>query len=175
MAFSDPQKIIEAFGISEGATVADFGTGTGFYAVAAAKAVKDIGKVYAIDIQQDLLNRLKNSAHISKLNNIEVIHGDVEHSGGARIKENSVDVAIVANILFQAENKESLVEEAKRIVKPGGRVLVVDWSDSFGGMGPRPESVFSKEEARSLFEKKSFVFVSELFAGDHHYGLIFRK
>jgi ubiquinone/menaquinone biosynthesis C-methylase UbiE len=175
MAFSDPQKIIDSFGISEGLSVADLGAGTGFYTLAAARAVGGNGKVYAVDIQQDLLTRLKNTAHTEKLHNIEVIHGDIEHVSGTRIREATVDVVIAANVMFQLENKEGLVDEAKRILKSSGRVLLVDWSDSFGGLGPKDDMVFTQQDAKALFEKKGFNFVSGVVAGDHHYGLIFRK
>jgi ubiquinone/menaquinone biosynthesis C-methylase UbiE len=175
MAFSDPAKIIDDFGIQEGAVVADLGAGTGYYSLAAAKAVGANGRVYSVDIQQDLLSRLKNAAHAAKIRNIEVIHGDIEHVNGTRLREHSVDAVIVANVIFQLDNKEGLADEAVRILKPSGRVLLVDWSESFGGMGPQPNMVFTQQQARELFEKKGFTFVSGVVSGDHHYGLIFRK
>jgi ubiquinone/menaquinone biosynthesis C-methylase UbiE len=175
MAFSDPKKIIEDMSIQEGSRVADLGAGTGFYSLAASEVVGPNGRVYAVDIQQDLLSRLKNSAHNVKSHNIEVIHGDIEHVGGTRLLEQSIDVVIVANVMFQLDNREGLADEALRILKPSGRILVVDWSDSFGGMGPQPNMVFTQQTARELFEKKGFVFVTGILAGDHHYGLIFRK
>jgi ubiquinone/menaquinone biosynthesis C-methylase UbiE len=175
MAFSDPQKNIEQLGIQEAGTVADLGAGSGFYTMEAAKAVGPNGRVFAIDVQQDLLSRLKNSAHQAKTHNIEVIHGNIEELNGTRLRENSVDVVIAANVMFQLDSKEGMVDEAKRILKSSGRVLVVDWIESFGGMGPQPESVFNQSEAKTLFEKKGFSFVSGIVAGDHHYGLIFRK
>jgi ubiquinone/menaquinone biosynthesis C-methylase UbiE len=175
MAFSDPQKNIEQLGIQEAGTVADLGAGSGFYTMEAAKAVGPNGRVFAIDIQQDLLSRLKNLAHQSKIHNIEVLHGNIETLNGTRLREESIDVVIVANVMFQLDSKEGLVDEAKRILKSSGRVLVVDWTESFGGMGPQPESVFNQSEAKALFEKKGFSFVSGIVAGDHHYGLIFRK
>jgi ubiquinone/menaquinone biosynthesis C-methylase UbiE len=175
MAFSDPAKIIEDIGIQEGSIVADLGAGSGFYSLAAAKVVGPAGKIYAVDIQQDLLTRFKSAAHQAKLLNIEVIHGDIEQAHGTRIADRTIDLAIAANVLFQLENKEGLADEALRILKPSGRLLVVDWSDSFGGMGPQPNMVFTQQAARTLFEKKGFTFVTAVVAGDHHYGLIFRK
>lgn len=175
MAFSDPQKIIDQCGLLEGQTVADLGAGSGFYSLAAAKLVGESGKIYAVDIQQDLLARIKSMAQAAKLHNIEVVHGDIEHPGGTRIRDASVDLALATNVLFQIENKEGFVNEIKRIVKPGGRVLVVDWSDSFGGMGPQPEFVVEEDKAKALFEKKGFTLVNSIFAGDHHYGFIFRN
>jgi ubiquinone/menaquinone biosynthesis C-methylase UbiE len=175
MAFSDPQKIVEQLHVADGTVVADLGTGTGFYALAVAHAVGEHGKVYAVEIQQGLLTRLKTAAHAQKLKNIEYVHGDVETLGGSRIKEHSIDVAIAANILFQVEDREQFIQEIKRILKPGGQVLVVDWTDSFNGLGPLPDMVVTQQDAKTMFEQQGFNFVSPVIAGDHHYGLIFRN
>ena len=175
MAFSEPKKIIDDFGIREGVTVVDLGAGTGFYTLAAAEAVGDYGKVYAVDVQQDLLSRIKTTAHIRHLKNIEVIHGDMEQLGGTHLKDNIADVGIAGNVLYQIEHKEDFVHEVFRILKSGARLLLVDWVDSFGGLGPQPEFVVTSSQARELFEKNGFNFVSGIVAGDHHYGLIFRK
>ncbi|MDQ3076663.1 MAG: class I SAM-dependent methyltransferase [bacterium] len=175
MAFSDPQQNLESLGIQEGSYVADLGSGSGFYSFAAARLVGGGGKVYSIDVQQDLLSRIKNAAHVQKLHNIEVIHGDIERLGGTRLREASIDIVLLCNVLFQVEHKQDCVNEVKRILKPGGRVLIVDWQDSFGGMGPAPEHVFTELQVQELYEKSSFVFISSIDAGDHHYGVVYRK
>jgi ubiquinone/menaquinone biosynthesis C-methylase UbiE len=175
MAFSEPSKIVDEFGIREGLTVVDLGAGTGFYTIAAAKAVGEHGKVYAVDIQQELLSRIKTVTVDARLHNVHVVHGDVEHPHGTRLADNIADVGIAANVVFQLEHKDNFVKEALRILKSGARLLFVDWSDSFGGMGPQPESVVTREAARELFEKNGFAFASSIRAGDHHYALIFRK
>jgi ubiquinone/menaquinone biosynthesis C-methylase UbiE len=173
MAFSEPAKNLEAFGLHEGQHVADFGSGSGFYSLAAAKLVKESGKVYAIDVQQDLLTRLKSNAHAEHINNIEVIHGNLEAVNGTKLADNSADAVIIANVLFLSDDKQGIITEAKRILKPEGRILIVDWTDSFGGMGPTPDMVFTQQETRELCEKLGFEFVTGILAGDHHYGLSF--
>jgi ubiquinone/menaquinone biosynthesis C-methylase UbiE len=175
MAFTDPRKNLESLGLHEGQVVADLGAGSGFYSLAAAQMVSGGGKVYAVDVQAELLARLKNSAHQAHLNNIEVVHGDLEVLGGTKIREMTVDVAIVSNVLFQIEKKEDFLKEVRRILKPDGRTLLVDWSDSFGGLGPQAEQVFAEAKARELFTKQGFKEITKIDAGDHHYGLIFRK
>ncbi len=175
MAFSDPIKNLESLSLSEGAVVADLGAGSGFYTVAAAQLVQAHGKVYAVDVQQDLLSRLKNTAHEARLTNIEYVHGNAEKIGGTRIRDNSVDVVLACNIFFQIEEKENFLAEAKRILKPSGRILLVDWEDSFGGMGPQPQHVVAPTEAREYLQKAGFTKVSDIDAGEHHYGFIYRK
>ncbi|MES2437178.1 MAG: methyltransferase domain-containing protein [Patescibacteria group bacterium] len=175
MAFSDPQKNIDSLGLAEGSYVADLGAGSGFYTLAAAHTVGAGGRVYAIDVQQELLTRIKSSAHAAHYTNVEIIHGDIERLGGTRLKDQSIDVAFVCNILFQVEKKDDFIIEVKRILKSGGRVLVVDWAESFGGLGPHPDHVVTEDVATELFKKHGFVSVNTMDAGDHHYGFVVRK
>jgi ubiquinone/menaquinone biosynthesis C-methylase UbiE len=174
--FSDPEKNVEQFDLGNGNYVADFGAGSGFYSFAAAEAVGSSGKVYAVDIQKDLLERLKNEArNVRHLANVDIVWGDLDHLGGTRLRENSMDAVIVANVFFQLEKKDNAILEMKRILKPGGRVLFVDWSSSFGGIGPRPQDVFTEEAAKTLFTKHGFKEDRAIGAGAQHYGIIFRK
>lgn len=173
--FSDPQKNIDQFGLGAGSYVADFGAGSGFYTFAAARAVGSGGRVYAVDVQKDLLTKIKNQAQLISVNNVDIVWADIENLGGTKLRDQSIDAVIAANIFFQLDNKEGACREIKRILKKNGRVLVVDWSSSFGGMGPESSSVFDHSKARELFEKNDFTLDKDITAGAQHYGLIFRK
>ena len=173
--FSDPVKNIAQSGIIPGMEVADFGAGSGALVFAAAKAMLSTGRVYAVDVQQELLSKIKNNAVREGIYNVEVILGDIEKPKGSKLRDNFIDFVLLSNILFQVENKNNVIEEARRILKPGGAVLVVDWSDSFGNLGPKPESVVTKAVVQDLFEKLGFHLEREIDAGAHHYGLIFKK
>jgi len=175
MAFSDPQHNIKQFGLHEGMIVSDLGAGTGAYTIVAAREVGGSGRVYAVEVQKELLANIKNAASEQGLSNIEVIWGDIERIGKTKIGDRTVDAAIVANVLFQAEDMEGVVEEIKRILKPDGRVLIVDWKDSFGGMGPQSSEVLPYDEAKRMFEIAGFSFLKNIDAGDHHYGFIVKK
>ena len=112
--FSDPEKNIKQFGLGKGMHVADFGAGSGFYSFAAAQAVGETGRVYAIDVQNGLLTKLKNEAkNVRHLRNIEIIWADLEQVGGTKLKENSMDAIIAANVFFQLENKDNLAWKSK--------------------------------------------------------------
>lgn len=169
--FTDPLKNLKAFGLREDNIVADLGAGTGFYSLAAGPIVSR-GKVYAVELQKDFLDTIKNRVHEANLNNVEIILGDVEKPGGTKIGDGIADAVIASNILFQVTDKESFIEELKRILKIKGRVLLIDWSESsiMGGT-----SVVSKDKAREMFEKRGFVFDREIDAGGHHYGMILIK
>jgi len=175
MAFANPEGVIQYFMLGEGMRVADFGAGSGGYTLAIARAIGGEGRVYAIDIQKDLLGRITREARDSRLSNVEVIWGDVERSGGTTLADSAVDAVIVSNLLFQVENRDAVAREAYRVLRPKGKILVVDWSDSFGGMGPRGGDVVSQSVAERVFEGAGFTKEKSIDAGEHHYGVIFRK
>lgn len=177
MPFTNPKKNIEKFQILPGACVVDLGCGSGEYSLLAALLAGEKGRLYAIDVQKDVLTSLKRRAQEKRIFNIEVIWGDVEKLGGTHLVDDSVDVAIASNIFFQIEDKESFVQETKRILKTGkGKVYLIDWLDSFGNLGPEKSHVVSPEVAKEIFSRNGFVperVLSDV--GEHHYGLVFRK
>jgi FkbM family methyltransferase len=174
MAFADPIKNLNQLNLHDGLVVADIGAGSGHYTLEAARRVAPGGKVFAIDIQQDLLARIKNDAHKHTIKNVEVIHGNIEQKGGMKLKEESIDVAIVSNVLFQAESKEAAIAEIYRIMKPGGKVMLVEWSDTVSGIGPGKNQIIPEAETKALFEAHQFSHAGTFNPGDHHYGLLFK-
>jgi len=129
--FVNPKFNIGALGLREGMRVADFGAGLGEYTKRASVKVGNTGKVYAIEVQKDLVKKLENEVQDLRLSNIDCIWGDIEVSGGTKIVEGSVDAVIVSNVLFQLSDKLGLIDEAKRILKKKGKLLLVDWKDSY--------------------------------------------
>jgi ubiquinone/menaquinone biosynthesis C-methylase UbiE len=173
--FSAPEKNIEQLRLQPNQVIADFGAGSGAYTIAAAKALKGTGKVFAIDVQKDLLTRLENACREQHLSNVGFIWANLEQAGGAKLSDQSVDIAFVSNVLFQADDKKVLLEEVKRVLKNNGLLLIIDWTSSFNGMGPTKEQVFPEIEARKLVESLNFTFDRSIDAGNFHYGMLFRK
>lgn len=174
-SFLNPARALRAAKLHEGSRVADFGTGSGFFARAAARLVGEEGLVWAVDVHQELLPRLKNLALQEGLRNIDVIHGDVERAKGSRLPADNFDLCIISNILFSAEHKEAVAKEAHRVLRKGGRALVIDWAGSFGGLGPHAEQVVSADHAQTLFELNGFTYLEAVPAGEYHWGFLARK
>lgn len=173
--FLSPEKIVEYCDVHHGMKVADFGASVGHFSIPLGRRVGGNGKIYAIDIQKDLLSKLQSEAQKAHVLNIEIVWADIETLGGTKLRDESVDRVFVANTLFQVTHKEGLVSEAKRILKKGGKVILIDWLDSFAGLGPHPQEVVVPAKAKQLFEEKGFTTEHETPAGDHHYGIIFVK
>jgi ubiquinone/menaquinone biosynthesis C-methylase UbiE len=173
--FAHPPRNVGALQIEPGMIVADFGAGSGAYVLAIAERLAHAGHVYAIDVQQDLLRRIKNESHKRGYNNVEIVWSDLERTYGSKIASDHVHRVLISNLLFQVDDKAVLMAEAYRILMPCGLLGVVDWSESFGGMGPHKKAVVKKEAAMKFAETAGFELVREFEAGAHHYGLIFKK
>jgi ubiquinone/menaquinone biosynthesis C-methylase UbiE len=173
--FAHPEKIIEQFQLGEGMHVADLGVGSGVYTFAAAKRVGKDGVVYACDLQKELVQKVQKEANHAGLSNVHAMWTDLEEERGTTLADASVHAVIASNILFQIEHKERFLKEVFRITRSGGKVLIVDWSDSHGGVGPHTAHVLKRHTAQTLAESVGFVFEKDVDAGSHHYGMILRK
>ncbi len=143
--FLNPNEVLNQLEIKEGMVAADFGSGSGGWAIPLAKRLKN-GKVYALDVQEEMLSALRGKAEIENIFNIETKKADVGENTG--LKPDSLDLVLLTNLLFQNENKEKIILEAGRTLKPGGQILVVDWLEG-SPLGPTGGRV-SAEEVKKI-------------------------
>lgn len=171
-----PEQAIEMLDLYGPMVVADFGTGSGYFALLAAHKISADGKVYAFDVQETPLAILRKRAHDAHLFTIETLRADLEQPEGSRLVDRSVDAVIIANILFQSSEKQKIIAEAFRILKNNGKLLIVDWiSAPQNLLGPRHDVRLSPETVRHLVEEEGGTIERELRIGDHHFGVIARK
>ncbi len=170
-----PAQTLSACNLQVTDSVADFGAGSGFMARAVAEMLTS-GNVFAVEINRELVSRMLHDADENKLKNFHPLWGDIEIEGGSKLDNGSVDMVILSNILFQIDDKRGALKEATRVLKNGGRVLIIDWQESFGGLGPVPERVFTKMQAEELAKSIGLTKLSDgLPTGDHHYAILFKK
>ncbi len=171
----NPDKIVSGFGIQEGMMIADFGSGAGYFTILLAQRVGADGKVFALDIQESALDNVRVKAKAAGLENVETIRSNLEVLGSSGLVESSQDMVLLANILFQSEQKAEIIKESVRVLKNGGSLVVIDWKRAAGGFGP-PDNLRTDEIAmRSLVLGEGLVFENDIDAGQFHYGLKFKK
>ena len=173
--FVVPQEMVRRLPVREGQIVADFGCGTGAWSLELAGVVGDKGHVYAFDVQKNLLDALEKEVKESGRGNIEVVWADLDEPEGSRLGKDAIDGVLMANALFQFEHRDEAISEAYRVIRPGGWCALIDWSDSFGGLGPAAQEVVQPDVAKRLFAKHGFVFNGDIDTGGHHYGMLFKK
>ena len=162
--FTSPENNVWEFGFLPGHRVADFGAGMGHYTLPLSRAVGDSGLVYAIDLNHHAINMLHSEAKQAKRGNINIMIGDVEEYYGSGLRGKLLDGVVISNLLHLLIREDRAVREARRVLRPGGLICIVDWQDRF------PRSY-----AEELLEALDLEFVRRFETGDHHYGLIFRK
>ena len=170
-----PNVVVSHFHLRAGDIVADFGACSGFFLKPLSEAVGPEGKVYAVEIQKVLVEKLGEFVHLSGLSNVDALWCDLEEEEGIKLEDATLDAAIMVNTLFQIQDKETTIKEMKRVLKRGGVLHIIDWSESFRGLGPQPNDVLQKEDAIALFEAQQFNLEKEYPAGDHHYGFTVKK
>jgi ubiquinone/menaquinone biosynthesis C-methylase UbiE len=172
--FFDPSKILPYAEIPKGATVADFGCGNGFYPAAAGKIVGDAGQVYAVDVQNEALEATMSAAKQEGLKNIYTIRHDLEHPG-LPIAENSCDAVILAGILHLSNVQRNVLRETYRVLKTGGKAIIIEWKKEQLPFGPNIKARISENEMNQLLTQNGFKRFSELPTDNFHYGLVYIK
>jgi len=168
--FLNPSEILKKLKLKDSMTAADFGSGSGGWVIPLAEILEE-GKVYAVDILEESLSALRSKANLEKLLNVETKLTDIEK--GVDILENSCDLVLMTNILFEVGDKKTVLEEGKRILKPGGRILVVDWVKD-NPLTKEIEKV-SFEEIKKVAKELRLKVEKEFEAGLYHKALILVK
>ncbi len=131
-------------------TIADIGCGPGFFTLSAAKIVGVDGKVYAIDTEELMLDELNKK---DTPGNVTTLHSD-EHR--IPLENDSCDFALLAFVLHEAMDKGAFLNEAKRLLRVDGRLLIIDWEKKIEDRGPPAEERTGREEAACLVETAGF-------------------
>ena len=173
-SFLDPGMIVNQIGsLAPGMLVADFGCGAGFFTIELAHRLDENGRVYAVDVQKDVLDAVKEKSQSQGLKGIEFVHANLETVNSTPIGEKSLDMVWMVNVLFQNKAKDGLFKEAYRVLKPGAELVVVDWvpNQPLGPDGLR----LSQDEVQQLGSQTGFQFVRSLETGEYHHGSVFNK
>jgi ubiquinone/menaquinone biosynthesis C-methylase UbiE len=171
--FFDPVKTLKVLGLNSSVgNIADFGCGYGTFTIPAAKIIS--GKIYAFDIEPEMIEAVKRKAKKLNLVNLEAVVRDFM-SEGSGLKDWSVDYVFLFNILH-LENPESLLNDSYRILKLGGRVGIIHWNyDPATPRGPPMDIRPRPEQLRRWAESVGFIFEKRLDLKPYHYGLVLKK
>jgi ubiquinone/menaquinone biosynthesis C-methylase UbiE len=153
-----PDEVVQALEVRAGEAIADVGAGTGYFAVPIAKAVGSRGVVFAVDAQPEMLELLRGKLAAAGRHNIRLIRAEADATG---LPESTCDLVFLANIWHEFENRALVLEEAHRILKPDGRIAILDWRpDVEREAGPPLEHRISAECAEEELAEAGFKDVS---------------
>lgn len=148
-----PDTLITALEIPAGATVADLGSGTGYYTWRLARAVGPGGKVFAVDVQQAMLDRTAETVRKHQLNNTELVLGD---ETSPRLPSGALDLVFIAHAYHEFSSPEAVILAVKQSLKPGGRLVVVEFAEGHP-FGPLDKAErMTEEQIRAEIEPAGF-------------------
>ncbi len=165
-----PERVLRESGLRTGQAFADIGSGPGFFTIPAARIIGPTGMAFAVDTQTEMLIYLRDRKNppdnviLMKSEEYEVPLADF-----------TADFALMAFVLHETADKTRLLGEVRRILKPGGTLLLLDWEKKAEEAGPPFEERVSSGDARSFVEGSGFDVVQASKLNPSHYRLLARK
>jgi ubiquinone/menaquinone biosynthesis C-methylase UbiE len=169
----DPYILLEKGGVVEGMHIADFGCGrTGHVVFPASQQVGDRGVIYAVDILKDVLESVRKRAAIEAIHNVETVWADLGQERGLAIPERTLDLGFFINVLYHFDSYDVPLDEAARVLKEKGRIVVVDWTKKLSILGPSVEHMVRFDRVISWARAHSFAVQEDLLVGPYHRAVV---
>ena len=174
-ALLDSEAILRRAGLTIDMHYADLGAGMlGHFVLPACEIVGPGGEVYAVDILKDALQSVESRAQMENVTNLHIVWGDFERLGGVKIPASSLHIISFVNVARVLMKSNVPVEEAKRLLRENGRVLVVDWKPGIGSMIVDEQRRVRSDNVHKLFVEQGFHLLEAFDAGPQHWGLLFK-
>lgn len=173
--FVDPNFVVQQLNIQTGMRVADFGCGTGYFSLALAQKIGEEGIVYSLDILAQRLESVASNAKRANLTNIITKRVNLENANGSGLEDGSVDLVVMKGMLFQNKKKKDILAEAARVLKTGGKALVIEWKTTNAVMGPDMQLRVSKEALLGIAQQVGLSALQDVNVGNFHYGVVLVK
>ena len=165
--FENPDAILSEIGVKSGQVAADIGCGTGFFTLPLASHVGKKGKVHALDTSLTIIKELrKRSKHLKQVKPIQ------SQENIFPLEDGSLDFALLVNMIHELENWRLFLKEVHRVLKPGGRICVIDWKKKMMEMGPPLNIRFTKKGIREMLRQSGYGRINTLSPLPFHNGLV---
>jgi predicted methyltransferase len=132
-AWQKPDQIMDALAIADGSTVADIGAGAGWFTIRLARRVGPHGRVYAEDIQRQMLEAIRRRISREGLQNVETRLGQASNPN---LPEEAFDAVLVVDVYPEVEDRVTFLKNVAKSLKPNGRIGIVNYKPGQGGPGP---------------------------------------
>lgn len=153
----DPDIIFDELMLKQGDVFLDIGCGAGDYSIHASKIIGDSGKVYAVDRQEKSTAVLRERVEELGIKNIKVSASDITKT--LPIKDRSIDVCLIATVLHALDfdkYKENIFKELMRVLKPSGRLAIIECGKKDLSFGPPEQMRLDAEQIEESAVKSGF-------------------
>jgi ubiquinone/menaquinone biosynthesis C-methylase UbiE len=162
----NPEGLLQSVGLGLGMVFVDVGCGDGFFSILASKMVGEKGKVYAVDIDESGIEKLKSKAKTQRIKNITAIVGKAEDTV---VCNGCADIVFYSMDLHDFNDPEKVLKNAREMLLPTGLLVDLDWKKTQMSFGPPASIRFSEEQASNLMKTQGFKIVRVEDAGLYHY------
>ncbi len=152
-AEEDPDLAMRLIRVARGSTVADLGAGSGYFTVRLARAVGAAGKVYAVDIQSGMLELLKTAVARERLTNVVPV---LSTEDNPRLPDESLDLVLMVDVYHELSSPQVTLGHLKRALKPGGRLVLLEYRAEDPNVPIRPEHKMTKAQVKLEIEHEGF-------------------
>ena len=171
-AEEQPEAMLDALKIKPGSTVADVGAGAGYTSLRLARRVGPTGTVLATDVQPQMLGMLQENAKLAGAKNIKPVRATQTK---VNLPEGAVDLAIMVDVYHEASDPEALLVGLKQALKPGGRLVLVEFRGEDENVPIKPEHKMTLAQVRKELEPQGFKFVESLEFLPWQHIIVFEK
>lgn len=171
-AEENPTRAIQLMDLEKGMVVADIGAGVGYYAFRLAELVGPTGKVYANEIQPEMLALLKKRQRKNKINNVEPLLGTERDP---KLPDASCDVILMVDVYHEFSHPQDMLAKLRAALKPGGRLIFLEYRKEDPYVPIRPEHKMSVKEVRLEVEGEGFVLDKVVEELPWQHVIIFKK
>ena len=168
-AYQKPHEVIQALRLRSGEVIADIGAGSGYFAVRLAQHVGSTGHVYAVDISPDMIRRLNERVHEARLVNISTILATPANP----LLPRPVDRFLFVNVWHHVEDQAGYLALMKKMLKPGGQVVMIDFHKRDLPVGPPAAMKIAREDLLKQLQASGFKLVQDHTFLPYQYFLVF--
>lgn len=169
-AYQKPDEVVKALELKPGVTVADVGAGSGYFAVRLAEAVGGSGRVLAVDISPDMILHMNRRLRDAGIRNVQTV---LSAPDDPLLADSTVDLFFICDTWHHIDERPKYLALLKRILRPGGRIAIVDFQKRPLSFGPPLEMKIAREDVVQELGAAGFRLAAEHGFLPHQYFLVF--
>jgi ubiquinone/menaquinone biosynthesis C-methylase UbiE len=167
-----PDQALDALGIRAGMVVADVGAGTGYMSLRMARRVGPTGKVYANDLQPEMLLKLHAKSQREKLSNVETVQGT---ESDPKLPPNTMDLVLLVDVYHEFSQPQAMLDKIRESLKPDGRLVLLEYRKEDPKVPIRPEHKMSVAEVKTEVEAEGYKLDQVIEKLPRQHIIIFRR
>ena len=169
-AYQKPEEVVKALAIKPGETMADIGSGSGYFTLRLAAAVGETGRVYGVDVDPAMIRHLNRRIRDAALRNVQTVLSEPDDP---LLADRSIDRFVVVDTWHHIEKQAEYLALMKRMLRPGGQVVMIDYQKRELPVGPPLAMKIAREDLVRQMETNGFRLAKEHTFLPYQYFLVF--